>query len=269
MSTSDDKSKIATKANRVSVITIHGTISANESREGIYPELMRQYFEEAVKNKSELIILDINSPGGSPVGSAMIHHMILTLREKGVKVVAHCRDVCASGGYLIVSACDAIYAYRSSLIGSIGVIMYGFGFDEFIKKQDIEYREITAGSHKSFFNMFKPLESTDREYLEGIIGDVHADFIDSVFNARENDLLQANRNDVTEAKVYNGVQAKAVGLIDDYKTIREILLDRYDDENKVKLHRPKIKSGLLKRFFSNGINVNLKPDIQPFGMRFE
>lgn len=246
-----------TKKNKISILTIHGQIYSNEGKDGINPEFMRQHFEDCIKNKSELIILDINSPGGSPAGSAMIHHMILNIRKKGIKVIAHIRDVCASGGYYIVSACDEIYAYRSSLIGSVGVIMSGFGLDELIKKHDIEYREITAGENKSFFNMFKPFSDQDKSYLENIIKDVHQDFIDHVYSSRKNDLMIEYKNDITKAKVFNGNQAKDYGLIDDIKSMSEIIESIYGEDPKVKIHRPKIKENMLKKLLSFGIKLKL------------
>lgn len=259
---------IKTKKNRLSIISIHGEIHANEGKNGINPDQLRQYFESCVKNKSEVIILDINSPGGSPVGSAMIHNMILSLREKGIKVFAHCRDLCASGGYMIVSACDQIYAYRSSLIGSIGVIMKGFGIDQLMEKHHVEYREVTAGDHKSFFNMFKAYTEKDKEYLENIIQDVHQDFIDMVYASRKNEKMTELKSEIIRAKVFNGKQALEHGLIDDFKSIREIIKDNFDDEKKVKIHRPKVKENFIKKLISYGIKVNLDIDSLKQGLKF-
>lgn len=248
------------KKDHVSILPLNGQIHAHKGKDGIDPDTFRNLIEDCLKNRAETIILDINSPGGSPVGSSMIHKHILALREKGIKVIAHCRDVCASGGYMIVSACDEIYAYKSSLIGSIGVIMRGFGLDEFLTKNNVEYREITAGDHKSFFNPFKPFEEKDRAYLEDIIKDVHADFIDHVYSARKNETMQAKKDEIVRAKVFNGSQAMEHGLIDGFKTVREIVISIYGDDKTAKIHRPKVKENMLKKFLSFGVPVRIQLD---------
>jgi signal peptide peptidase SppA len=246
-----------TKKNRVSIIQLFGQIFATEGKDGINPESVRELFKEVLDKKSELVILDINSPGGSPVGSAMIYDYIKNLQKKGIKVIAHCRDLCASGGYFIVSACDEIYSYRSSLIGSVGVIFSGFGFNKLIERYDIEYREVTAGKNKSFFNPFKEFAEKDQEYIKALAEDVHLDFIDYVFSSRTNELFQKNKDEICTAKVFTGREAMEKGLIDGIKNIQQILDDIYGEDAKLKIHRPKVKVNFLKKILGRGLNVQL------------
>jgi signal peptide peptidase SppA len=248
---------IKTKKNRVAILTVHGVIHTNEGRDGISPESMRKLFEAALADKASHIIIDIHSPGGSPVASAMIHDMIVSIRERGVTVWAHCRDVVASGGYYIVSACDKIYAYESTLIGSIGVILSGFGLDKFIEKHQIEYREITAGTQKSFFNMFKAFKEEDRRYLEELIRDTHSEFINKVFQSRKNDLMESNKSEIITAKVFSGKQALKVGLIDDTKTMREILRNINENLDDLRISRPELKHSFLKKILGQGLSLKL------------
>ena len=250
------------KKKRVSIIPLHGQIFSSESRKGgIYPDQVRIYFEEAIQHKSELVVLDINSPGGSPVGSTMIHNMILSLRETGIKVIAHCRDVCASGGYLIVSACDEIHAYKSSMIGSIGVIMSGFGFQDALKHHHVEYRELTAGENKAPVSPFKALDEDGKQFIEGMLADVHEDFIDIVYKSRPNEKMIENKTMITTAKVFTGKKAHEIGMIDGFKTIKLILEDLFGKDTKLKIHRPKAKESFIKKLISGhfAVEFSLKP----------
>jgi signal peptide peptidase SppA len=245
------------KKHKISIISIHGQIHPTEGKPGINPDKVRQLFEEVIEKKSELVILDINSPGGSPVGSTMIHNMIKKLQEKEIKVYAHIRDLCASGGYLIVSACDKIFAYPSSIIGSVGVIMTMFGLDKFIEKHDIEYREFTAGEYKSPFSMFKAVDEKAKNFIDEMLTDVHEDFISIVFGARKNEIMNSHKDEIIKAKVFTGIKAKEYGLIDDFKSIQEIIDDEFGKNAKIKTHRPKEKQSFLKKILGANFKINL------------
>jgi len=246
----------------VVVIKINGCIYASEDKKnnGITPEKFQEALNEFDLDKAELIIIDINSGGGSPVGSSMIHDMILELR-KDVEVIAHCRDICASGAYMIASACDRIYAHRSSLIGSIGVIMSGFGLDQFIEKHNIEYREFTAGENKGFLSPFKPVSSHRQEEIQELLNECHKEFIDMVYNARKVSkqsikLMEDNKDEIVTAKVFSGANAYIVGLIDGFKNPQEIISE-FTNKSNPKVLSAKMKEGFWKRLFSMNVNVNM------------
>ena len=140
--------------------------------------------EEIIKKafslkKSPAVAISINSPGGSPVQSHLIHDYVKQQAKKHKKkVIIFAEDVAASGGYLIACCGDEIYANQSSIIGSIGVIYSSFGFTELISKIGVQRRVYTAGKNKSTLDPFMKEKDEDIERLKNIQLDLHKDFID-------------------------------------------------------------------------------------------
>ena len=134
----------------------------------------------------EGVILRINSPGGSPVQSGYIYDEILRLKSlrEDLPVYAVCVDVCASGAYEIAAAADYIFANRFSIVGSIGVIMPGFGFVDTLEKLGVERRLLTAGDNKGFLDPFSPLVPKQEQHAQRMLDNVHQRFIDDVIFAR-------------------------------------------------------------------------------------
>lgn len=167
-------------------------------------------------DKAKGVILRINSPGGSPVQSRYINDEIKRLREKysNKPVYAVVTDVCASGGYYVAVAADRIYANEASIVGSIGVLMNGFGFVEAMNKLGIERRLMTAGRHKGMLDPFSPLDAEAREHSQKILDAIHQQFIDAVKEGRGDRL--ADSEEVFSGLYWTGEQAKKLGLIDDF-----------------------------------------------------
>jgi protease-4 len=161
------------------------------------------------------IVLRANSPGGSPVQSAYINDEIRRLRGKYPKVPVYAviGDICASGCYYAVVAADRIYADRASVVGSIGVLMNGFGFVDTMKKLGIERRLLTAGEHKGFLDPFSPLKPEDRKHAQKLLNDIHRQFIARVREGR-GDALKETR-DMYSGLFWTGEQAVAMGLVDE------------------------------------------------------
>jgi len=242
----------------VVTIPINGCISASESKrsaEGINPDKFNRLLESVDLSQCQLVIIDINSGGGSPVGSSMIHDRILELRND-FPVIAHCRDICASGAYMIASACNCIYAHKSSIIGSIGVITSHFGLDRFIAKHDIDYREFTAGKSKGFLNPFKPVDAEKEELIKGLLEDCHQEFIDIVYGSRKLDRMNENKEEIITAKVFSGAKACEIGLIDGFKNPTEII-DQFT-EGDINHTVIEDKESWLKKLFGFNINVKLE-----------
>ena len=173
--------------------------------------------QDAFKDpKTKGVILRCNSPGGSPVQSAYVYDEIMRLRGlyPDKKVVAVAADVCASGGYFIISAAEEIYANKSSLVGSIGVRMQGFGVGEAMKKVGIENRELTAGENKAILDPFSPRKPEDELFVKKLLETTHKHFIDAVKAGRGNRL--DNNPDIFSGLFWTGEDAKALGLIDGY-----------------------------------------------------
>ncbi|MEW6446369.1 MAG: signal peptide peptidase SppA [Pseudomonadota bacterium] len=160
------------------------------------------------------IVLRINSPGGSPVQSGYIYDEIKRLRAKHADkplyvVIA---DIGASGGYYVAAAADAIYVDKASIVGSIGVRMDGFGVTKAMEKLGIEHRELTAGDHKALMSPFKAVDPVEKAHMEGVLKEVHVQFVEAVRNGRGERLKETPA--MFSGLVWTGAQAVELGLAD-------------------------------------------------------
>ncbi len=160
------------------------------------------------------IIMRINSPGGSPVQSGYIYDEIKRLRalHPEIPLYAVVVDVCASGGYYIAAAADEIYADKASMVGSIGVLMNGFGFTGAMEKFGVERRLLTAGESKGFLDPFSPMKEKDVEHVKGMLGNIHQQFITAVKEGRGDRLVDSEK--IFTGLVWSGEQAVELGLVD-------------------------------------------------------
>ena len=198
-------------------------------------------------SKLPTVAILINSPGGSPVQSSLIFKRIRQLaEEKGKKVYVFCEDVAASGGYYLAIAGDEIYADPSSIVGSIGVISQGFGFDKAIEKLGIERRVYTSGLSKSALDPFKPENPEDVERLQAIQRDVHDVFI-GVVKERRLGKLKAPDSELFSGAFWSGPRAQELGLIDGIADVRSKMQQLHGADVRLKVVEP-AKSGLLGRF---------------------
>nr|WP_254262293.1 signal peptide peptidase SppA [Marinobacterium weihaiense] len=206
-----DADKMVPQAH-TAIVEVKGPIMDDEeaSADGIIRALRNAFEAE----KSQAVILRINSPGGSPVQSGYVYDEIKRLRalhpEK--KVYAVIADIGASGAYYIAAAADEIYADKASLVGSIGVISSSFGFVDLIDKLGVERRTLTAGDNKAFLDPFSPLKDDDREFWQTVLNTTHQQFIDQVRKGR-GDRLKGG-DEVFSGLVWTGEQALELGLID-------------------------------------------------------
>ncbi len=161
------------------------------------------------------VILRINSPGGSPVQAGLINDEIRRLREKhpDVPLYAVITDVCASGGYYVAVAADRIYADKASVVGSIGVLMNGFGFVEAMDRLGVERRLLTAGRNKGLLDPFSPLRADEVEHVRGMLDTIHAQFVDVVKRGRGTKLKDDSA--LFSGLIWTGEQGVALGLVDE------------------------------------------------------
>lgn len=166
--------KITALVDLKGVIAPTGGVAADKVVEGL-----RDAFED---KRTQAVILRINSPGGSPVQSSYIQKEIARLRKKypDTPLYAVVSDICASGGYYVASAADKIYVNESSIVGSIGVLMNGFGFTEAMDDWGIERRLLTAGEHKGMLDPFSPASEFDRAHAQRMLKQLHENFINVV-----------------------------------------------------------------------------------------
>ncbi len=176
------------------------------------------------------VAITINSPGGSPVQSALIHTRIRELAEEHkVPVLVFCEDVAASGGYWLACAGDEIYADESSVVGSIGVISAGFGFVEAIAKLGVERRVYASGESKSMLDPFKPEKPEDVSHLLGLQADVHAAF-KALVRQRRGLRLKGEDAELFSGAFWSGRQALERGLIDGLGHLNTVLKRKYGDK---------------------------------------
>jgi len=158
--------------------------------------------------------LVINSPGGSPVQAALIHDRVrLLAREKGIKVMTFAEDVAASGGYMLALAGDEIYAHANSIVGSLGVVSAGFGFDKLIEKIGVERRVHTSGERKAMLDPFQPEQPRDVAHLEALQKEVHETF-KTMVKERRAGKLKGEENELYSGAFWTGAKALEFGLVD-------------------------------------------------------
>jgi len=209
----------ATK-NHTALIRIDGLIaSSTEASAKNVIEALRKAFKD---EKTVGVILEINSPGGSPVQSGEIYDEIQRLRGQHPKIPVHAvtSDVCASGGYYIAAAAQNIYANKASIVGSIGVRMDSFGFTDAIAKLGVERRAYTAGSNKDFLDPFKPVNPAEVQHLQGMLDAIHQQFISAVKQGRGERLKE--NPDIFSGLMWTGEQGIALGLVDALGSSRSV-----------------------------------------------
>lgn len=205
------------------LIEINGVIAANtEARADYVVGGLRRAFED---ENTEGIILRINSPGGSPVQAGYINDEIKRLKEKypNMPVYAVISDICASGGYYIAAAADKIYANKASIVGSIGVIMAGFGFVDAIEKLGVERRMLHAGESKGFMDPFQPLKQDEAIHVQGLLTEVHQQFIDVVKDGRGEKLVDDEK--LFSGLIWSGEEGVKLGLVDELASASKVARD--------------------------------------------
>ncbi len=165
------------------------------------------------------VILRINSPGGSPVQSGIIHDEILRLRAKHPEKPLHVvvEEICASGGYYVAVAGDKIFVDKASLVGSVGVIMSGFGVTGLMDKLGIERRAITAGKNKALLDPFTKEDPKQKAFVQDMLSEVHQQFIKVVRDGRGDRLKETP--DMFSGLVWNGARSVELGLTDALGTV--------------------------------------------------
>ena len=201
--------------------------------------------------KAKNIAISINSPGGSPVQSHLIHDYIRQLAKKNEKkVIVFAEDVAASGGYLIACAGDEIYANSSSIVGSIGVISASFGFQDAIKKIGIQRRVYTAGKNKSTLDPFKEEKVEDIERIKKLQLELHSDFIEVVKKSRGSKLKDPEKNNTFTGEFWSGSTSMKLGLIDGIGNAEQILREKFGEDIVIK-NLEKQKSFIAKKLSSS------------------
>ncbi len=191
------------------------------------------------------VVLRINSPGGSPVQAGMINDEIRRLRAKypDKPLYAVVEDMCASGGYFVAVAADKIYVNKASIVGSIGVLMDGFGFNGVMDKVGVERRLLTAGENKGFLDPFSPQVERHKAHAQTLLNEIHQQFIDVVKAGRGKRLKETP--EMFSGLMWTGVQSVQMGLADDFGSIDSVARDVVQAE---KVLDYSVKDNIAERF---------------------
>ena len=231
----------------IAVLKLNGVIGKSTGlKTGLNLDSLNDIIEKAFKTpKLTAVCLSVNSPGGSPVQSELIAKRIRSLAdENSIPVYSFIEDVGASGGYWLACAGDKIYASKSSIIGSIGVISSSFGFYDAIEKLGIERRIYTQGKNKSVLDPFLPTKSTDVKLIKQLQKQIHEHFIDYVKSRRKGKLTQ-NDEVLFNGEFWAGESAHDFGLIDGINDMYSFLKEQFGRD--VKIEYMAAKQPWLKR----------------------
>ena len=236
----------STSTPHTALVEIQGEIAVG-TEAGADPivSAMRQAFEDS---GSQAVVLQINSPGGSPVQAGIINDEILRLKALHKKpVYAVVQETCASAAYYIAVATDKIYVDKASMVGSIGVLMDGFGFTGLMDKLGVERRLLTAGENKGFLDPFSPQSEVQRAYAQSMLSEIHQQFIQVVKKGRGDRLKETP--EMFSGLVWSGERAVALGLADDFGSLDHVARDVVKAEDIVDYtHRENVASRLVRRF---------------------
>jgi protease-4 len=205
------------------LVELEGVIDAKGDASA---EKIASALQAAFKHRNtQGVILRINSPGGSPVQSGIINDEVRRLRGvyPNTPLYVVVEDVCASGGYFVAAAADMIYVNKASLVGSIGVLMDGFGFTGGMEKLGVERRLLAAGENKGFMDPFSPLDAKQKEYALGMLNDIHQQFIAVVKQGRGKRLK--DDPELFSGLIWTGQKAVELGLADGYGSVESVARD--------------------------------------------
>jgi len=229
------------------LVELQGVISSSSAASA---EVVMTGLQDAFKDKrTQGVILRINSPGGSPVEAGHINDEIRRLRVKhpDTPLYAVVEDICASGGYYVAVAADRIYVDKASIVGSIGVLMDGFGFTGTMEKLGVERRLVAAGDNKGFLDPFSPLLEPQKEHARQMLGDIHQQFIGVVRQGRGKRLKETP--DMFSGLLWVGQKSVELGLADALGSVDYVAREVIKAEDIVDFTpRENIAERLAKRF---------------------
>ncbi|MDR2992045.1 MAG: S49 family peptidase [Burkholderiaceae bacterium] len=228
------------------MVSIDGEIGddSDASADKILPA-MRDALED---DDTKALVLLIDSPGGSPVQAGLINDEIFRLKKLYHKpIYAVVEDTCASAAYYIASAADKIYVDKASIVGSIGVLMDGFGFTGTMEKLGIERRLLTSGANKGMLDPFSPMTEAQRQYAQTLLDQIHQQFIDVVKKGRGDRLKESP--ELFSGLFWTGEQAVDLGLVDDYGSLDSVARDVVKADEVVDYtNRQNLAERVAKRF---------------------
>jgi protease-4 len=204
------------------LVDLQGVIASDQASADSVIASLQGAFDD---KKTRGVILRINSPGGSPVQAGQIYDEIKRLRAKHPKIPLYAvvDDICASGGYYVAAAADKIFVDKASIVGSIGVLMDGFGFTETMKKLGVERRLLTAGENKGFLDPFSPTDPKQQAFAKQMLEEIHGQFIGVVREGRGKRLKETP--EMFSGLVWSGETSIQLGLADGLGSVESVARD--------------------------------------------
>ncbi|MCD6043006.1 MAG: peptidase family protein [Burkholderiales bacterium] len=230
-------------AKHTAMVELNGLIAPGTDASA---EKITAALQAAFKDKNtQGVVLRINSPGGSPVQAQTIYDEIKRLRKKypEIPLYAVVEDVCASGGYFVAAGADRIYVGKASIVGSIGVLMNGFGFTGLMEKLGVERRLVTAGDNKGMLDPFSPVDQGDLAHVKQMMGDIHQQFIGVVREGRGKRLKESP--DMFSGLIWTGERSVDLGLADGFGSLESVARDVVKAEAVVDFTQ---KAGIAEKF---------------------
>ncbi|MCH7310704.1 signal peptide peptidase SppA [Acinetobacter sp. ANC 4805] len=266
-STSAEKSATNVGSDHLAIVDIIGTIDSSSGQSTVNSEDTNKALNRAFEaTGSKAVVLNINSPGGSPVQSDEIWQEIRYLKKQhpDKKVYAVIGDMGASGAYYIASAADEIVVNPSSLVGSIGVIMPNYGLSGLAQKLGVEDRTLTSGNNKDILSMTKPINPAQQAHVQAVLDNVHTHFINAVKDGRGK-RLKSNDPTIFSGLFWTGEQAIALGIADRSGSITTLMRDlKVDQKVDYTVQRNPLESilGRMGTKIGEGISSSLTAQLE-------
>ena len=244
------------------MVELNGTIAAGSDASA---ERVVAALQAAFKDRNtQGVVLRINSPGGSPVQSQVIYDEMRRLRKAHPDIPLHAvvEDICASGGYFVAAGADRIFVGKASIVGSIGVLMNGFGFTGLMEKLGVERRLITAGENKAMLDPFSPLDEKDKRHVQALMKDVHEQFIGVVREGRGARLKETP--EMFSGLIWTGQQSIELGLADAVGSLESVARDVIQAETIVDFtQKENIAEKFARRFGASAASA-----VMEFALRY-
>jgi protease-4 len=249
--------ELTVTGDHTALVEIQGEIGGEN---GVRADDIISALDSAFEDKNTKgVVIRCNSPGGSPVQAGQINDEVNRLRATypEIPVYAVVDDICASGGYYIIATADKIFVDKASLIGSIGVLMDGFGFTEGMKKLGIERRLLTAGENKGFLDPFSPLDEKQQGYAKVMLEEIHQQFIQVVRKGRGKHLKESP--ELFSGLVWNGTQGIDLGLADGLGSLDYVARDVIKAKDVVDFTPEENLADRLARRLGTSIGDTIRP----------
>jgi protease-4 len=264
-SPADGEEVASGKGQHTALVSLEGVISEKDDASAANViKGLRKAFADA---KSAGVVLRIDSPGGSPVQAGLIYDEIRRLRTKypNTPLVAVVEDLCASGGYYVAAAADQIIVDRASLVGSIGVLINGFGFVGALDKLGVERRLLTAGNNKGFLDPFSPQNADQKAHAQSMLADIHQQFIRAVKAGRGNRLKESPA--LFSGLMWTGEKSVQLGLADALGSVGSVARDMFHAERVVDYTHQGDWTDKLSRRFAAQAGVALREELHAYTWR--